>query len=318
MRIGILVDSTCDLPESDFEQHNIRVMPISIRLGDELLVDERDSEATAHFYAEQIESKGVDAESIPYSTEQIQSVFLERLVLDYDLVFCITVSSRHSPIFDNATRASFGILKQYRNVRAAAQVPGPFSMRVIDSKTIFAGTAVLVAEAAALIEAGVAPNEIRLKIDEMIPNICGYMVPSNLGYVRDRGFRKNERKGLGDTMRGMALTVGSALSMHPVISIYRGEENPATVNRSYEKSVKRMLDHVTDRIKAGELMSGSVCMSYAGDIRKVPAMQGYDDLAKAARERNIALKLSTMSATGAVNVGAGCLFIAYAGKQVKM
>ncbi len=58
MRIGILVDSTCDLPEADFAQHNIRVMPISIRLGDELLVDERDAAATQHFYAEQIDTKG--------------------------------------------------------------------------------------------------------------------------------------------------------------------------------------------------------------------------------------------------------------------
>lgn len=318
MRIGILVDSTCDLPAEDFAQHNIRVMPISIRLGDELLVDEREAAATRHFYAEQIDTKGVDAESIPYTSEQVQAVFLERLVIDYDLVFCITVSSRHSQIFDNATRASFGILKQYRAVRAAAEVQGPFSMRVIDSKTIFAGTAVLVAEAVALIDAGVPPNEIRLKIDEMIPSICGYMVPANLGYVRDRGFRKNDRKGLGDTMRGLALSLGSALSMHPVISIYRGEENPANVNRSYEKSVSRMLGHVTERITAGELMSGSVCLSYAGDIARVPAMAGYDELAKAARERNIQLKLSTMSATGAVNVGAGCLFVAYAGKHVKM
>ena len=131
MRIGIVVDSTCDLPESYFEKNNIQILPISIRLGDELLVDKRDAQATRRFYQEQLDSEGIHAESIPYSVDQIQAVFLEQLVIDYDLVFCITVSGKRSLIFDNATKASFSILKQYQKVRADAGVPGPFSMRVI-------------------------------------------------------------------------------------------------------------------------------------------------------------------------------------------
>lgn len=318
MRIGVVVDSTCDLPESFFQAHNIRVLPISIRLGDDLLVDERDAEATRRFHIEQLGKKGATAESVPYSIDRIQSVFLERLVIDYDLVFCITVSSKHSPIFDNATGASFGILKHYREVRAAAGVPGPFSMRVLDSKTLFAGTGVLVAEAAELIARDVHPNQIRLRIDEMIPKVCGYMVPADLGYVRDRGFKKGTRKSLADSMRGLGLTVGSALSMHPVIRVHGDEENPATVNRSYEKSVRRMLEHVAERIVTGKVISSSVCLSYAGDVRQVPGMPGYAELEKAAREHDVALHLATMSVTGAVNVGPGCLFIAYAGELASL
>ncbi|MBZ2187928.1 DegV family protein [Alcanivorax sp. JB21] len=313
MRIGIVVDSTCDLPATFYSEHDIRIMPISIRLGDELLVDERDAAATQHFYTSQLDAKGIDSESIPYDSKQIQAVFLERLVIDFDLVFCITVSSKRSLIFDNATSASFGILKKYRDARAAAAVSGPFSMRVIDSKTIFAGTAVLVAEAAGMIKAGIQPNEIRLKIDQMIPDICGFMVPADLAYVRNRGFKKGTRKSLADTMRGVALTVGSALSLHPIIKVYRGQEDPATVNRSYEKSVRKMLEHVAARIEAGDVRSGSICLSYAGDISAVPDMEGFKTLDNAARKAGLTLHLSTMSATGAVNVGAGCLFVAYAG-----
>lgn len=314
MRIGIVVDSTCDLPAEFYSQHDIRVMPISIRLGDELLVDERDEKATRRFYAEQLDTKGIDSESIPYTSEQVQAVFLDRLVLDFDLVFCVTVSSKRSQIFDNASRASFAILKQYRKAREAAEVSGPFSMRVIDSKTIFAGTGVLVAEAAKLIAQGMHPNEVRLNLDNMIPEICGYMVPADLGYVRARGFKKGERKSFSDTLRGAALAVGSALSLHPIIKIYRGEEDPATVNMSYEKSVRRMLEHVAAQIKAGKVTSGSVCLSYAGDPSAVPDMAGFRELDAATREAGLDLHLSTMSATGAVNVGAGCLFVAYAGE----
>ncbi|MFP1682964.1 DegV family protein [Alloalcanivorax sp. C16-1] len=315
MRIGIVVDSTCDLPEGYFRDHNIRILPISVRLGDELLVDKRDSTDTARFYRDQLDSKGRDAESIPFSVDQIRSVFLDELVLDYDLVFCITVSGKRSQIFDNATQASFSILKEYQKVRAEAGVPGPFSMRVIDSKTLFSGTAVLVCEAVELIRSGANRNAIRLNMDQMIPHICGYMVPEDLGYVRDRGFKKGERKRLSDSMRGLALTVGSALSMHPIIRIHGGEENPATVNRSYEKSVRRLFEHVAARIRGGHLISRHVCLSYAGDIERVPAMPGYADLKVAAEERGVRLLISTMSPTGAINVGAGCLFVAYASEN---
>ena len=219
------------------------------------------------------------------------------------------------PIFDNATKASFSILKQYQKVRADAGVPGPFSMRVIDSKTLFSGTAVLVCEVAKMIEQGANRNAIRLRIDEMLPHICGYMVPEKLAYVRDRGFKKGERKSFSDSMRGVALTVGSALSMHPVIRIHGGEENPATVNRSYEKSVRRLFEHVAGRIRGGHLISRHVCLSYAGDISRVTAMPGYAELKVAAEERGVRLLISTMSPTGAINVGAGCLFVAYASEN---
>lgn len=80
------------------KKNNIQILPISIRLGDELLVDKRDEQATRRFYQEQLDSEGIHAESIPYSVDQIQAVFLEQLVIDYDLVFCITVSGKRSLI----------------------------------------------------------------------------------------------------------------------------------------------------------------------------------------------------------------------------
>ena len=315
MRIGIVVDSTCDLPEQYFREHNLRILPISVRLGEDLLVDKRDPDATARFYRDQLDAKGRDAESIPYSADQIRAVFLEELLLDYDLVFCITVSGKRSQIFDNATQASFSILKEYQKVRADAGVSGPFSMRVIDSKTLFSGTAVLVCEAVELIRGGANRNAIRLNIDEMVPHVCGYMVPADLGYVRDRGFKKGERKRLSDSMRGLALSVGSALSMHPIIRIHGGEENPAAVNRSYEKSVRRLFEHVAGRIRGGHLISRHVCLSYAGDVSRVSAMPGYAELKVSAEERGVRLLISTMSPTGAINVGAGCLFVAYASEN---
>ena len=36
MRIGIVVDSACDLPQSYLQRNNINLLPISVRIGDTL------------------------------------------------------------------------------------------------------------------------------------------------------------------------------------------------------------------------------------------------------------------------------------------
>ena len=50
MRIGLVVDSGCDLPKSFIDEHNIMILPISVRVGDDLFVDVRDPERVLEFY----------------------------------------------------------------------------------------------------------------------------------------------------------------------------------------------------------------------------------------------------------------------------
>ena len=54
MRIGIVVDSACDLPREFLQEHRITVLPISVRIGDETLVDDRDPEVTRRFLDENL------------------------------------------------------------------------------------------------------------------------------------------------------------------------------------------------------------------------------------------------------------------------
>lgn len=314
MRTALVVDSTCDLPESCFQDGLVRVLPISIRLGRAVLVDTRSPPATLHFYAEQLAEHGIEAESIPYTATQIEELFLSQLVTDYDFVFVITVGGRHSPIAENAQAASFGILSQCRRVRGDAGHTKPFAMRVIDSGTIFAGTGLLAAEALRLIRDGAAPSQIRGQLEALVPKICVYMVPENLGYVRDRGFRKGERKSVSDRMKAGLLTVGSALSMHPIIRMHGDDDGPATTGFSYRKSIEKMLGHVAEQIRNGNLAAQQVTLSYAGDPSRIPDMPGFAGLKAAADLHGVLLHVSMMSATGAINVGAGCLSVAYAGE----
>ncbi|MEQ1439220.1 DegV family protein [Fontimonas sp. SYSU GA230001] len=308
MRIGVVADASCDLPPEFFREHGIHILPITIRLGDEQLVDTRDPEQTLRFYAEQLAAKGYDAETQPLSADQIRELFLDRLVLDYDYVFCITITATRSPIFENATKASFAILSDYKATRSGAGVGGPFALRVVDSRNMFSGTGVLVAEAAKLARAGAPPNDIRRRLDELREHICGYMVPGDLYYIRNRAIKKGEKSvGL------ISYAIGSALDIKPVILCYRGETQPIANIRSHERAVERMLIHVAHQIELG-IDTRHVCVSYGGDPTEIPTLPGYERLAAAARSQGVELLSSIMSATAAVNAGARCVAVAYGGE----
>lgn len=308
MRIGVVADATCDLPPEFYRDYGIDLLPISIRLGDEQLVDLRDPELTLKFYTEQLAAKGLDAETLPYSAEQIREKFLDRIVLDYDYVFCVTVMSGRSPIFENATKASFAILNDYKAVRAKAGVAGPFALRVVDSRTMFCGTGVLVAEAAKMARSGAQPNDIRKRLDELRDHVCGYMVPGDLYYIRTRGAKKGEK-----SVGFMSYAIGTALDIKPVILCYRGETQPVAKIRSYERAVERLFRHVAHQIERG-IDTRHVCISYGGDPAQIPTLPGYESLARVAAERGIELLPSVMSATAAVNAGARCVAVAFGGE----
>ena len=146
MRIGLVVDATCDLPPEFLAAHGIRVMPIGIRLGEQRLIDRRDPDTTLSFYRDHLPKVGSKDGSQPLSAAELQQWFLDELVTDFDYVVCLTVDSLRSPIFEHATQASFGLLQHYHERRHAAGIAGPFTLRVLDSHSVFAGIACLAAE----------------------------------------------------------------------------------------------------------------------------------------------------------------------------
>lgn len=308
MRIGVVADATCDLPAEFYRAHGIEVLPILLRLGDETLLDERDPEATLRFYREQLATRGLDAETVPLSPEQIRARFLEHLVLAYDYVFCITVTATRSPIFENATKASFAILNDYKEVRARAGTGGPFALRVVDSRNMFAGSGVLVAEAARMVRDGATPGDIRQRLDDLRERVCGYLVPGDLYYIRNRGIKK------GETSVGLvSYAIGSMLDIKPVLLCHRGETQTVAKVRSGERAVEKMFEHVAHRLREG-IASRHVCISYGGEPAAVAQLPGYAALAAAAAAAGVEILTSVMSATAAVNAGAGCVAIAYAGE----
>ena len=63
MRIGLVVDATCDMPSAIFEQYGIEILPISIKIGETTFADIRDEDATLAFLESDVAERGIDAET---------------------------------------------------------------------------------------------------------------------------------------------------------------------------------------------------------------------------------------------------------------
>jgi DegV family protein with EDD domain len=304
MRIGLVVDSACDLPQDFCREHKIVILPVTIHIGTEEFVDRRDPQATQEFYRRHL-ANAAHAETAPLSVEQIKDLFLERLVLDYDFVFCLTVAASRSPIFENATRASLTILSEYKAVRARAGLPGPFSLRVIDSQNLFSAQGVLAAEAARMIAEGQTPNRIRERLDSLIPSLYMYGLPSDLYHLRSRAHKKGDK-----SVGWVKYAVGIALDFKPLIRANRGETGSIASIHHFNEGARRLCQFVGERIKAG-LLAPVVCVSYTGELEQLENLPGYAELKSVAQQHGVALYTSVASITACINVGEGALNIGF-------
>ena len=303
MRLGILVDAACDLPRAFIAQNAIRVIPIPLRIGGRERVDVRDDAATRDFFGRILAAGETDVESRPYGEEQLEALFLPRLVLDFDYVFCLTIASQHSPIYERAQKFSFQIVTKYKPLRQAGNVPGPFAVRVFDSRNLFAGQGVQIMELARLIRADTPVSRIVRRMEEVIPQTYAYMVPSDLHYLYARAHEHGDR-----SMGFMRYTLRSALDMKPIACCLRGETGPVAKVRHFTAAVERVFANVTREIERG-LLVPFVNLSYGGDWTAIAQLPGFLALARAASTRGVEVHWSHLSMSAGVSVGPGALTV---------
>jgi DegV family protein with EDD domain len=311
MRIGLVVDSACDLPRAFFEKHDITILPITVRIGDAVIADQRNEQATLEFLDAHVAQHGAEAETMPFTVQQIHDLFLERLVIDYDYVFCMTIAKSRSPVHDNAQQASFAILNDYRPVRAKSGHDTPFALRVIDTQNLFAAQGITAVEAARMRAAGDSAPTIRTRLEHLALNTHGYLVPPDLYYLRARARKKGDRSvGL------LSAALGSALDIKPILHCNRGETGPVAKIKGFEPAVQRLFEFTAKRVAAG-LMTPTVCLSYGGELERMRYLPGYQELRAACKAHDVEVFESVMSLTGMVNVGKGAVVVGFAAEPHK-
>lgn len=309
MNVGLVVDSACDLPLAYLREHNIEIMPISLRFGEDRYVDKRDPEATVQFYQQVIPEHSLQAQSEPFSVDDIRDLFLDRLVTRFDRVLVVAIASTRSEIFDNATKASFAILSGYRKRRQAAGVEGNFMLRVLDSGQLFTGEGVLVWELQRWLQAQEDPHleALQRHAEEFKRHVYAYAVPRDLFYLRARARQRGDR-----SVGWLQFQLGSKLDIKPIVEAHRGDTHPIAKVRHFETAVDQVMTRAIERIESKRLLAPVVVMSYAGRPREIHKFPAYQRLKVRAQEAGVSLVESTMSTTAGIYLGPGAFSLGYA------
>lgn len=306
MRIGLVVDATCDMPASVLERYGVVILPITIRIGETILADTRDEEAALAFIESDISERGADAETASFSVDQIRDLFLQKLVIDYDYVFCLTVMKNRSPIYDNAMKASFAILSDYKPIRFAANHFTPFSLRVIDTQNVFAAQGITMIVAAEMIAAGEPASKIRSRVEELVKDTHGYLIVQDLHYMRARTRKKGE-----SSVSLVSATLGTMLDIKPILHGNMGQTEPVGKVRGFDNAAKKLFDYAESRVREG-LLTPHLSVSYGGTLLELHALPGFRALRDLCGQKNVTLYESIMSLTGMINLGKGALMVGFA------
>lgn len=306
MRIGLVVDAGCDLPDEMIAAENVVVLPISVRIGEHITHDTRNADVTRQFLESDIARDAAEAETIPYTVEQIRELFLGRLVHEYDYVFCQTITSTRSPIYERAVQASFGILSDYHEVRAVGGNKTPFALRVQDTGNLFAGQAIVAWDTLQQRRQGQSPVRIRTRLERVANATHGLLVTPDLYYVRNRGRAKGDRSvGLVSAM------LGTALDVKPILHANRGNTGPVAKVRGYEQAAEKLFDTLSANVRSGELLVNAVCLSYGGALDDMRNLPGYRKLKDTCANNGVELVEAIASLTAVVNIGKGVLAAGY-------
>lgn len=194
--IRVVTDSACDLTPSQIDEQQVRVVPLTIRFGNEELVD-RIELSTKEFWDRVIASDTIPATAAP-SPGAFQQEFESAADEGADGVICINLSSKLSATYQSARTA-------------AAAVSGRIPVEVVDSLQITAGQGLLVLAAARAAQAGATLAEVAAEVNDLRDRSKMIGLVGSLEFLR-RGGR------IGNA----AHLLGSLLSIKPVIELRDG------------------------------------------------------------------------------------------------
>lgn len=305
----IAVDSACDLPRSFIDSNNIRILPITLKLGDMSFLDTRDPKRTVQLYTSKRLEKHFAAESEPVSAKAISELMEKELALQYDEVLAITISSKRSDVYKNIRESVFVSTQKFKDLRKERGKTGPFKIKVVDSESLFPGQGLLVYEAVRLLKEGKLPlREVVAALEDVKADIRAYLVPESLYHLKNRASAK------GDNSVGwFSYRVGNMLDIKPIIEARGGITTPIGKARGFTAGLNKLFARAEKAIERG-LSINAINMSFAGDLRDIETRPEYREFIARTEQKGVVTMLSVMSTTAAINVGPGAFCLAFAGK----
>jgi DegV family protein with EDD domain len=214
--IGIVTDSTADLPPELQARYGLGMVPLIVNWDGQTFRDKLDL-STADFYQRLRTSKTLPKTGAP-SLVAFETAFREQLA-QHEAVISVNLASSLSGTFEVARRA--------------AESVDPQRISVVDSKSVSICLGWLAETAASLTEDGMTRPEIVARLEEMRGRLRIFFVVDTLEFLQ-RG---------GRIGRAAALA-GTLLSVKPILSIREGEVAPVERVRTMNGALRRLVELV--------------------------------------------------------------------------
>jgi len=188
--IGIVTDSSCDLPYRFIKENHIHIIPLKLIFGNQTYLDKVNI-SPIEFYDKLVTSPHHPTTSQPALAEVLQ--VYERVLPQYDSVLSI-----HLPRVVSGT---------FQTIEKAVQMSDSERITCIDGKGISAGLGLVVMEAVEAIKDGLSLDQVKARVQQAIENIKIFIMLPTLKYLV-KGGRISKPKGM----------IGNLLRLNPIVS----------------------------------------------------------------------------------------------------
>ena len=222
--IQVVTDSACDLPDEVIDKLGIKVVPLTIRFGNEEFVD-RVELSPKEFWDRVLTGPEMPQTSAP-SAGAFQTVFAEAADAGMDGVLCVNLSSKVSATYQAARTAADALADRIR-------------IEVVDSLTLTMGLGLLVLHAVDLVSAGKTLDEVVSDIEDTKGRAHVFGVVDSLDFLRK-----------GGRIGGASHLVGSLLAIKPVLDVRDGSVEVDSKQRTRSRAIQYLASKAID---AGQL-----------------------------------------------------------------
>ncbi|MBP3582134.1 MAG: DegV family protein [Clostridia bacterium] len=216
MKIAISTESTCDLSQEQVDSNDIKIIPYTVILGDEMVTDNADVPAKIFKFVE--ETKVLPKTSA--INEATYKEYFEELLKSYDAVVHISLSSGLSSSCAHAESTADGLKNVY----------------VIDSKSLSTGIGLLALYAKKLADAGEDAETIYNKVKARVESVQASFVVEKLDYLYK-----------GGRCSALSLFGANLLKIRPQLVLKEGFIKPAKKYRG--KMEKVIADYCKDTLE---------------------------------------------------------------------
>ena len=233
----MVTDSGCDLAPEVLAEHEITVVPLTVRFGEEELADITPKE----FWARCRQTSLMPETAAP-SPGAFSAAFRRAAAGGAEGVVCLNLSGRLSATIQSA-------------LAAAREVADEVAVRVVDTQNASFGQGLQVLAAARAAHEGKDLTEVADGAEALVPRIRVFAALDTLENLK-RGGR----------IGGAQALLGSMLSIKPIIQIVGGGVEQESRQRTRSRSLRYLADKVAEAAAGGEITELAVIHGDAGDL----------------------------------------------------